>query len=223
MTRVGRRRAGRALAAAALATAVAVGCGVSVDEAPRALQLPETTTTVSPAAPTGRFSTVLYYVAEGELLPTVRDLPDRTLDSILTALLDPPTNTPAGLGSSIPPGTRLLGLQRDRRTITVDLSEAFDNVVGQSRQQAIGQIVMTVTELDDIQRVRFMVEGEPITVSSPVRGDSETVGACDFAQMLSGVVEAVDRYEDIPTVALVELVDRGEELERSCPAASPGS
>ncbi len=203
--------------------ALVAACGVSVDEAPRALNLPETTTTISPTPSTGPFETVLYYVAEGELLPVVRDLPDRTLETILTALLDPPAGTPAGLGTSIPSGTTLRGLQRDRRTISVNLSESFANVVGQSRQQAIGQIVLTVTELSDIRRVVFLIEGEAISVSSPVRGDSEYVGACDFLPMLSSVGEAVDRYENIPTAALIELIDRTDELERDCPLSAATS
>ncbi len=202
-------------ALAALACALSA-CGVSVDESPRPLQLPTTSTTVSPTPPTGAFETVLYYVAEGDLLPVVRDLPDRTLETILAALLDPPSGTPPGLGTSIPSGTTLLGLQRDRKTIAVNLSEPFQNVVGQSRQQAIGQIVLTVTELADIERVRFLIEGEPVSVSSPVRGDAELVDACDFRSMLASVGEAVDRFEHIPTAALIQLIDRIDELEREC-------
>lgn len=204
-----------ALVAALLVTAAA--CGVAVDDEPRRLHVPETTTTVVAPPSTGRFSTVLYYVSEGDLLPVVRDLPDRTLQSILTALLDPPAESLEGLGTSIPAGTTLLDLQRDRNQIAIDLSASFDNVVGQSRQQAIGQIVLTVTELTDIEVVRFMVEGEPVSVGSPVRGDTPEVTACDFAPMLAGLNEAVERFENVPTAAIVELIDRIDELSDDCP------
>ena len=213
-----------ALRRAALCATVAVllvGCGVALDHAPRALNLPTTTTTTQPNPTDGRFPTVLYYLADGKLLPVVEDLPDRSLTTVLTALLEPPGGSTAaqGLSSSIPAGTELLGFQRDQNLLAVNLSGSFDNVVGLSRQQAIGQIVLTMTELSDVTDLQFRVEGEEVTVSSPVEGDSQSVNACDFKPLVSTVEEAVARLERLPVIAIDELDERLQELDRSCPGS----
>ena len=209
---------------ASLCAAVAlvlVGCGVDLDDEPRALNLPTTTTTTPPNQSTGRFPTVLYYLADGKLLPVVKDLPDRSLTTVLNALLEPPaeSNAAQGLSSSIPAGTELLGFQRDHNLLAVNLSGSFDNVVGLSRQQAIGQIVLTMTELSDITDLQFRVEGEEITVSSPVEGDSASVNGCDFKPLVSTVEEAVARLERLPVIAIDQLDERIQELDLACPGS----
>lgn len=207
----------RLLVAAAVLGLVAGGCGITVDDSPRALRLDQTTTTASATPSTGRFGALLYYVAAGELLPTVQELPDRSISTIITELLRAPTGAPAshGLGTSIPAGTELLGFTRDRDRLVIDLSESFDNVVGQARQQAIGQLTLTTTELAGIDVVQFRVEGRPVRVSSPERGDADEVGACDFAPLLAGLDDAVDTGLSI--VAIEELNERHEQLAEECP------
>jgi hypothetical protein len=203
----------------AASTLLLLGCGVDLDDEPRALNVPQTTTTTPPNPSTGRFATVLYYVADGQLLPVVKDLPDRSLTTVLTALLEPPaaSNTAQGLGSSIPAGTELLGFERDGHLLSVNLSESFDNVVGLSRQQAIGQIVLTMTELSDITELQFRVEARDITVSSPVDGDSATVNACDFEPLVATVEDALSRLDRLPVIAVSELDERLQGLEATCP------
>jgi hypothetical protein len=209
----------RRVALCAAAASLVLGCGVHLDDEPRALNAPQTTTTAPPNPSTGRFATVLYYVADGELMPVVKDLPDRALTTVLTALLEPPasSSTAQGLGTSIPAGTELLGFERAGRLLSVNLSESFDNVVGLSRQQAIGQIVLTMTELSDVTELQFRVEGGDITVSSPVDGDSATVNACDFEPIVATVEEAVARLERLPVIAIDELDERLRYLDGMCP------
>ena len=136
-------------------------------------------------------------------------------------MLEPPGGSTAaqGLSSSIPAGTELLGFQRDQNLLAVNLSGSFDNVVGLSRQQAIGQIVLTMTELSDIEDLQFRVDGEEVTVSSPVDGDSATVDACDFRPLVSSVEEAVARLERLPVIAIDELDQRLQELADTCPGS----
>ena len=169
-------------------------CGIGVDREPRALQASTTTTTV-PAQPSiGRVESILYYVNEGSFVPASTDLPDDDLTTVLQALLMPPPTTLglSGTLSSIPAGTELLGLVRDDSRLTINLSAAFDNVVGVSRQQAIGQMVLTVTERERFDAIEFQVEGKPILVSSPTQGDTPTVSACDFAPELATEDDAAD-------------------------------
>lgn len=222
MSRTGRRGA-RASVPAALATVllaavllVAAGCGVDVDTSPRPVRTEPSTTTTSAVPAGGKAPVVLYYVREGTLMPVIEELTDRGLDSTLTALLQPPvaSSPDIGLGTSIPAGTELLGVERENGTLRINLSGAFDNVVGRSRQQAIGQMVLTATERSELSQVHFEVEGEPITVSSPARGDRAVVGACDFQSLLATVDDASGAA--LPFASLEVLAERRVELERDC-------
>lgn len=199
-----------------VAVVLAAACGVGVDDQPRALPLTETTTTTATSPSSGRFTSVLYLLREGKLMPLIRELPDPSLETTLVALLRPPRSDqgPSLLSTSIPSGTELLGVQRRNGRVVVDLSADFDNVVGLSRQQAIAQMVMTITEQAPDDPVEFQVEGETITVSSPSRGDVSAVGQCDFASLLASLDEAITA--GLPAPALIELDARQGELDGSC-------
>lgn len=216
------RRAVRLVTAAVLvgiALSVASACGVGFDDEPRSLQEEASTTTVASSPSVGRLTTVLYYVREGALVPVEQELPDRGPATLLTALSQPPDADPdTGLGTSIPAGTELLGTRRDGDRLTVDLSSEFDKVVGLSRQQAIGQIVLTVTQEDAIERLEFQVDGETITVSSPLRGDTTEVDACDFAALLASPDEVLDA--GLPDGSVEDLDERRSELDSTCKGVS---
>ena len=117
------------LLVAVLATAA---CGIRADDSARALAVSTTTTEAESAPTSGGAAAVLYYVREGKLIPVTRSLPDRRLGTVISALLEPPEPIEriAGLGTSIPAGTELLGLQVDGDTVDIDLSREFENVVG---------------------------------------------------------------------------------------------
>ena len=173
--------------AAALMLCVASSCGVGVDSSPRVLQ-PSSSTTTTPAGPTsGRVTSVLYYVNDGSLIPQISELADRSLQTVLEADLLPPQagSEDAGTLSSIPAGTRLIGLREAAGNLTLNLSSEFGNVLGLSRQQAIGQLVLTATERSQVSGLNLEINGEPIQISTPARGDSSTVTACDFAPLLA--------------------------------------
>lgn len=204
-----------ALVAAALVL-VTVGCGVGFDDEPRAVQQ-ESTTTTSPSTPSaGRVSAVLYYVREGALMPVQQELPDRSAFTVLSALVQPPdaAATAVGLSTSIPAGTELLGTRRADGRVTVDLSSAFDNVVGLSRQQAIGQMVMSATQASGVDTMAFEVDGQTVTVSSPLRGDRTDVDECDFASLLAAPQDAI--AAGLPEEAVNQLIERRVELEERC-------
>jgi hypothetical protein len=163
----------------------------------------------------GRLTTVLYFVREGALVPLEQELPDRSPATLLTTLAQPPdAGADSGLSTSLPAGTELLGTTRSGDLLTVDLSSEFDNVVGLSRQQAIGQMVLTVTQQGAVQRLEFQVDGETITVSSPLQGDTTVVDACDFADLLASTEELVGA--GLPPESLQDLDDRRSELDATC-------
>lgn len=218
------RRLRRSAPLLAVVTAViaAVGCGVSVDSEPRPLARPGTTTTTTAAPATGQYPSALYFLAEGELTPLFHDLPSRSAEAVVSAVIDPDPRAMAGLTTAIPVGTTLLSLTRADNVVTVDLSEALGNVVGLTRQQAVGQIVMSVTDLPGVDTVRFKVEGRDVTVSSPVSGDQSSVGACDFQPLLASLSDAIDREPSLPVDSIIALNDRIESLREQCPSRGPG-
>jgi hypothetical protein len=170
------------------------GCGIGVDERPRALDVEVTSTTTPDSPTTGPISAVLYFSSADLLFPVRQELPSRTIESVLSGVLQGPPEGQqlGGLGNSVPSGTELLGVQRDNGEVVVNLSSSFDNVVGIVRQQAIGQMVMSVTDQFDVDTMAFEVDGRTLTVGSPTRGDVTEVTACDYRSLLPGPDEAAD-------------------------------
>ncbi|MEX0767541.1 MAG: GerMN domain-containing protein [Microthrixaceae bacterium] len=164
-----------------------------------------TTTVAGPSA--GQVKSALYYVNDGSLLPQISELSDRGLQTVLTANLQPPQagSEVVGTLSSIPTGTRLLSLRQVGDTLTVNLSTEFNNVVGLSRQQAIGQLVLAATERAAVGDLNFEINGEPIQVSTPTRGDASTVSDCDFAPLLATQAQAASAELDPESGILLDV------------------
>jgi germination protein M len=86
------------------------------------------------------------------------------VSSTLTAMFDgvDAVEREIGMVSSIPEGTRVLGISVHDGTATVDLSaefEAPDGTLGESMRLA--QVVFAVTQFDGFDRVKFHIAGEP--------------------------------------------------------------
>lgn len=191
----------------------ATACGIGVDEAPRPLDVEASTTTVPASLSEGQLSTMLYYVRDGKLLPIDRELPDRTPSTIVNALTQSPTPAIPGVGTSLPAGTRVLDVTRDGDRLVVNLSRDFDTVVGLARQQAIGQMVMSITR-GPVDEVEFHIDGRPLTVASPSQGDTTFVDQCDFAELLAA--RGGTATEGVPTASIRELERRQAELDSKC-------
>jgi spore germination protein GerM len=168
----------RCIAALALVAALAAGCGVSANDEPHeiaASDLPPdlmasttTPTVASSVSPTNAPVTVYYLVLQDgitKLRGVTRDVADasRARDR-LAALLAPPSaeEQAAGLLTSIPADTVLLDseLVEADDELVVDLSRSLFDVQGEELRNAFAQLVWTVTELEGVRRVRFLVDGE---------------------------------------------------------------
>jgi len=87
----------------------------------------------------------------------------------MTALLAGPSEAEkaAGLTSAIPEGTRLLGLDIENGTATVDLSSEFESGGGTtSVLMRLAQVVYTLTQFPTVERVEFKIDGKPVRVFS---------------------------------------------------------
>lgn len=105
------------------------------------------------------------------------DVPVRnSLEALFDGLT--PAEQTIGMSSSVPPGTRVLGVAIDGATATVDLSTEFANSSGSlDETMRLAQAVFTVTQFDGIERVKFHIDGiaqDPILSHGFVVGDGFT-------------------------------------------------
>lgn len=157
-----------------------VGCGVPLDDSPRAIN--RATSTTQPAAttsPTGAVSSVvLYFVDEdGALRPYEQDVRyEPTVQDAVSTLLASQVSEP--LTTRIPPGTGLTDdLEVDGDLVRIDLTSEIDEITGDAQKLAFAQIVFTVLEFPQYERVAFSVEGEP--VNAPTDGENLAVVTAD--------------------------------------------
>ena len=94
--------------------------------------------------------------------------------------------------TAIPEDARLLGLEIVDGVATVDLSSEFvTDGGGTSTEPRFAQVVFTLTRFDEIDGVRFLIEGTPVTVFD------------DGGAEIDGVITR-DRFEDLLPPILIE-------------------
>jgi germination protein M len=128
---------------------------------------PSPTATVT-AEPSGETVTVLAYFLSGEKLATAeRTLP--ATQAVARAAMDALCGGPidyeraAGLTSSVPEGTEVLGINVKDKVATVDLSGEYASGGGSlSMMTRVAQVVYTLTQFDTIRAVRFHLDGKPV-------------------------------------------------------------
>ncbi|MCD9622450.1 GerMN domain-containing protein [Rhabdothermincola salaria] len=172
-----------------------VGCGIASDDSardipdnalPEALQNETTTTTVSDEP--GRTSIERLFLVEASSdgateqlaeIPVEIEVPEGPsgLPAALVQALADARPTELGfpsLTNSVPPGLEVLrtDLGADG-VLDLDVSE-LDSVEGSGQRLAVAQIVFTLTELADIDAVRFFDDGEPVAV--PIESGTAPAG-----------------------------------------------
>jgi len=122
----------------------------------------------SPDASTLNKTTVTLYFSDSDAMYVVperreiefrdeKDIPEETFK----ALMEGPRTE--GLHPVIPKGTKLYSIKVEDGLAVVDLSKEFvDNSPGGTASEAmtLGGIVNTLTELEGIEKVQFLIEGE---------------------------------------------------------------
>ncbi len=125
-----------------------------------------TTTTTSTTAAPAVVDVKLYLLRDEHLAIAHRDAPGpAVLQEALAELLAGPTadELAAGLTSEVPPGTELLDVALGDGVATVDLSTDFESGGGSLSMTArVAQVVFTATQFDNIDQVRFLMDGAPI-------------------------------------------------------------
>ena len=166
---------------------LAAACGIPLDENPRAMSTGGAAQNAEQTPSSGGDTTAyVYFVKDDRLVNVTRDVPNRSVEEVLQALFSGPTSAEAanGLISQIPARAVVQRVVVDEGTVRVDLSKEMLDVIGTANLQAIGQIVMTLTDIDPASTVEVRVGGQTLKVSSPTRGDVAQVSECDFLGLL---------------------------------------
>lgn len=153
-------------------TALSPSCGIPTDESP--LTLPPTAVpspTVTETAQTPREATIYLLDQEDRLVRVTREIdPERAIESLIGALAQEPTEAEQAQGyvSAVPPTAVVLSVRKTAEGLwTIDLG-GFLDAAGDAQAQVrpLAQIVYTVTELDAVDRLLFLFDGQRSNVPS---------------------------------------------------------
>ncbi len=108
----------------------------------------------------------LYYtnIETNTLMPEAKgidakDLLEKPYETLINYLLESPKNEK--LKSSIPAGTKVNKIQKQGNTLVLDLSKEFiENQNQESMNLAIYSIVNTLTELNEVEYVKILIDSE---------------------------------------------------------------
>lgn len=166
-------------------------CGVPLDAAPEVIavdlgDMPELDLPVGDDLEAVTF----YLIEQGNLVPVTHELPipveAGAVAGFLVEGIDP-TQKGSGLRTSIPTGTRVLTVDDENGVVRVNLSRDFAAVGGEEELLAVAQVVLTLTDLDDVGAVAFELEGVATDVPLPNGALSDDpVGADDYRPLIAG-------------------------------------
>jgi hypothetical protein len=173
------RVSARVVTALVVATLALAGCATSTQanpvkldrkDVPYGLLDPSTSTVPPTTVPRPRHGFFVYYNGPVGVTPVARSTSQPlTPNAVVQALLEGPTTeeAEAGLHTSIPKNSIGNVSNVSRGTATIDLAPSFTEVSGSAQTTALQQLVLSVTLLHGVQRVRFLLSGRPVSVPRP--------------------------------------------------------
>lgn len=180
----------RRLLAVALAGLLVAACGVSTEDEARSIPSDKIPTGLQPVDPsattvvTPRESLILWFVSDQRLVSVSHRVPSPVTASTAVAELSAgPTETEQGRGlrSAIPGSDVVIGVTVAGGVATVELSPDFSQVPAADQVYAVGQLVLTLTDLRGVGRVGFVVAEADIAVPLPSGEAAQgTVSRDDF-------------------------------------------
>lgn len=200
-------RHARALSVALLLAGGTAACGIPADDAPRSITQDQTDDVVpdAPVTSDGRTLLVdLYFTrfdgSRDKIVPLERAVPTGgsssrpTPATVLETLLGGSTEADRdehNVVTKIPDGTVLDGqpeLDADG-VLTVNLTDAINGVQSDGARLAYGQMVCTADDLDEVDGVRFTVDGQPVQAPT---GDGDTSGEPLTCESYANLIEPLE-------------------------------
>lgn len=158
----------RAVLGLLVAVLMLAGCGIRPQERPETLGVPRPST-ADPGATTasGDAAVSVYFVRGVRLELVPRQVPRRDVNAALDALLVGPTRSEVltGLRTALSPQS-LMPEQAAPAAglVTIAVDRVFTDVSGGNQLLAVAQVVWTVTEFPEVNRVRITADGQPVEV-----------------------------------------------------------
>lgn len=168
----------RRLAIAMAAALILTGCGVPVQDdpvqvrpevVPSQLRPEVTPRTESPStADPGKPRALIHFVRAERLVALTREVSagsvEDRLNAILAALVVGPTEDEQarGVSSALPQGLQLRVLSVDGPEVVLQLSGETDGRSATENVLAVGQIVLSVTSVGPVTKVRLARDGQPV-------------------------------------------------------------
>jgi spore germination protein GerM len=183
----------RLLLALALVAGLACACGVPIESSARRIapaDLPEglrTGGSIAPRPAQPEEAVRVWFVREDHLAGTLRTVgsppdPQVVLDELLSGPSD--AEQQQSLRSAIADPAAVIGVSIAGGVATVALSAAFSDIPANDQILAVGELVLTLTDLRGIGRVAFQVEGTDVAVPLPTGNASATsVSRDDYLQL----------------------------------------
>ena len=119
----------------------------------------------------GRTGEINLYFTQGEMIvPVVRKAPrfrsvDEKVKNVMVLLLQGPDEAEkaAGYDSALPQEAQLLSVFMEEDTVLLNFSKQIDEGGGTEMMLArLRQIVYTATQFSGVNKVRFLIDGQPI-------------------------------------------------------------
>jgi hypothetical protein len=196
VTRIRRHRRIALFALGALPLALAA-CAVPTQSGPSTIApshvpfnllnpAPPTTTTTQPNA-SSLVQVSVFYLSPTQQLTAVNRVVviPAALTSVLTALVAGPTSaeTANGIGTSIPNNVMVLSAVAQGSVVTVNFNDAFGQITGTSTEQAVSQVVATVTAQVGLSAgVIFEIDGQRTSV--PIASGAQVPGPVYILQFV---------------------------------------
>src|SRR6478672_298658 len=152
---------------------VVAGCGSekAVSLGPAGGKTGSTATTEPTGTVPTSVSLEVWFLDGEQLVRQTRSLESTPLvaTAAMKALLagPSPAELASGLGTSVPAGTKLLGISIKKGVATVDLTSQYQSGGGSLSMKArLAQVVYTLTQFPTVRAVLFHLDGEPVNVFS---------------------------------------------------------
>jgi spore germination protein GerM len=170
-----------------------VACSLPSDSSPHAIADEDLPAGLQVAAPTtslppGAETRVVYFVRGGqnpELVAIQKPVKeDAGIEDVLDLVLAGPESEENV--TRIPTGVELLDWSLDAAdgTLTINLSEEMSVAQGEGLNLAVAQIVLTVTQFDEVKAVKFEKDGEPVNVPDSEGVSKPLVTREDYIDLL---------------------------------------
>ena len=171
-----------------LAALVLAGCGIDPQSAPDDIAIsPIPAVTTAPTAGSSGPEVTLWFLADERLTPVTRPASESTPATALELLAGGPDQEEADAGLTSAVARQPLTVDDPDPdadgVLTVEVTRTFSSVSGDDQLREVAQVVWTATEFDEVDAVRFAIDGEALEVPTDLGLSDEPVDRDDYASL----------------------------------------